>query len=204
MKQPVLEHALLEGERVRLRPLSVDDVDDAFALVHERREVFDWLIWEGPRTRDELVPWYRSWVMKQPSGENYHLAIVDLASGRFCGSIGVRFADHPFEGDVGYWLGSKHWGAGLGTEALRLVGILAFTSLEARALYAQVFEGNAASLRILEKNGYAEDPAARDVVEKQGRRRERRCFRLPRATWEEREADYRPLRVDVRLERRKR
>jgi RimJ/RimL family protein N-acetyltransferase len=199
VKQPRLEHALLEGERVRLRPLAPSDVDAAFALVHGCREVTDWLIWDGPETREELVPWYSNWAVQLPGGDNYHLALVERATGSFCGSIGLRFAGHPGRGDLGYWIGKQHWGAGLGTEAVRLAGFLAFEQLAARLVYAQVFEGNLASERVLAKNGYVEDPVGRDLVEKGGAYRERRFYRLTRAAWRARESGCPPPRVEVRL-----
>ena len=198
-RQPVLEHAVLEGERVLLRPLSVDDVDDAFALVHQRREVLDWLLWEGPASREELVPWYASWAVRSEAGDNYHFAIVERASDRFCGSIGLRFAEHPFECDLGYWVGSSYWGRGRCTEALRLAAWLAFEHLESRLLYAYVFERNHASVRVLAKNDFREEPARRRSFAKGDGERPCRCFELDRARWEELEASRPPCRADVRV-----
>lgn len=200
MRFPVLQDVLLEGERVRLRPLAESDVDVAFELVHRRREVLHWLVWDGPETRDELVPWYRNWISRQPGGVNYHLAIVELASGAFCGTIGARFADHPGLGDVGYWIGSPFWGRGIGTEAVRLLDHLCFAHLGAEALFAHVFEGNVASTRVLEKNGFVEDVEARDRVDKGGEARVRRYFRLEREAWAAQAGGFLPPRAEVVLE----
>ena len=52
---------------------------------------------------------------------------------------------------VGYWIGRKHWGKGVGTEALKAL-LLEVTT---RPLYAQVAKDNLGSLRVLEKNGFA-------------------------------------------------
>jgi RimJ/RimL family protein N-acetyltransferase len=58
-----------------------------------------------------------------------------------------------WEGDrryVGYWLGRPFWGRGVGTRALAL-----FLARErARPLYADPFEGNTGSVRLLEKSGF--------------------------------------------------
>ena len=40
----VLEHAELEGERVRLRPLCLEDVEPAFALIHRNEDILQWLV----------------------------------------------------------------------------------------------------------------------------------------------------------------
>lgn len=55
------------------------------------------------------------------------------------------------EAEVGYWLGREHWGSGLATRALR-----AFLEVERRRpLHARVVSDHAASLRVLEKCGFA-------------------------------------------------
>lgn len=157
-EQPSLEHAVLEGERVLLRPLARRDAAAAFPLIHRRREVLDWLIWQGPRRLAELEDAYDHWISSGETGCGYHFAVVDRAEQAFCGTIGVRFTDHPFVGDLGYWIGSAHWGRGLATEAVALTAYLCFEHLRARRLVAEVFLGNEASRRVLDKNGFACDP----------------------------------------------
>lgn len=199
MDQPLLADVELAGAKVLLRPISVADVDAAFALVHQRREVTDWLVWDGPETREELVRYYESWANRQPSGANYHFAVIERASGAFCGAIGLRFEGHAFEGDVGYWLGARHWSAGLGSEAVALVAWLAFEHLAAEALVARVFESNVASERVLAKNGFREDPDVRDQVVKRDELRALRTFRLTEGEWRAGEARALPLIERVRL-----
>lgn len=51
---------------------------------------------------------------------------------------------------LGYWLGRRFWGGGVGSEMLRR-----FLELErTRPLYADPFAGNTASVRLLEKHGF--------------------------------------------------
>jgi RimJ/RimL family protein N-acetyltransferase len=51
---------------------------------------------------------------------------------------------------VGYWIGRKHWGKGLATQALAV-----FLQMEGeRPLYAHVAKHNAGSIRVLEKCGF--------------------------------------------------
>ena len=53
--------------------------------------------------------------------------------------------------EVGYWIGREYWGRGVATEALS-----AFLKLEQRRpLYAGVARHNVASLRVLQKCGFA-------------------------------------------------
>ncbi|MEE8469005.1 MAG: GNAT family N-acetyltransferase, partial [Planctomycetota bacterium] len=114
---PTLKNLRLEGERVLLRPVRAADAEVAFPLIHERREILDWLVWQGPDDVWELEEVYSRWVTSSESGNNYHLAVVERASRKFVGTLGLRFLDHPWIGDVGYWVASEAWGKGLVTEA---------------------------------------------------------------------------------------
>jgi len=74
----------------------------------------------------------------------------------------------PFPGgfELGYWLGKEYWGAGLGTEAARGATDFGFGVLGMRRIDAFVFDGNPASVRLLEKIGFhyvglSEDAPAR-------------------------------------------
>ena len=61
---------------------------------------------------------------------------------------------------VGYWIGREYWGRGLATRALQAL----LRQLPRRPLYAHVARTNAASIRVLEKCGFAE-VGERDVFD---------------------------------------
>jgi RimJ/RimL family protein N-acetyltransferase len=70
--------------------------------------------------------------------------------------------------EVGYWIGKEHWGKGIASAALAKF----LTQVGLRPLYAHVAKHNAASIRVLEKCGFAvagEDrgaaPTGGEVVE---------------------------------------
>jgi RimJ/RimL family protein N-acetyltransferase len=52
---------------------------------------------------------------------------------------------------VGYWIGRDHWGKGIATAALAAF----LQAMEARPLHARVAKHNVASIRVLEKCGFA-------------------------------------------------
>jgi RimJ/RimL family protein N-acetyltransferase len=78
------------------------------------------------------------------------LTMTIVCDGEVAGNIGCWQAD----GDtlVGYWIGRQFWGRGLATQAL--AELLAM--VETRPVHAHVVSGNAASIRVLEKNGFVE------------------------------------------------
>lgn len=59
------------------------------------------------------------------------------------------------KGEVGYMIGSReHWGKGVATEVVKLLTDYGFGRLNLNKISAGVVDGNAASSKALEKNGY--------------------------------------------------
>ena len=200
---PVLRNLSLEGERVLLRPVCAEDAEAAFPLIHEQREILDWLVWQGPDDVSELEEVYSRWITTSESGNNYHLALVERATGMFVGTLGLRFLEHPWIGDVGYWVAREAWGKGLATEANFLAAHLAFRHLATGVLTAEVFVGNDASARVLEKIGYEREPAVRTqpIVGHPTRvDRDEWVFTLTRARFERAHDGWRPVSERVELE----
>ena len=72
-----------------------------------------------------------------------------LANGEVAGNV-LAF-DQSGRRMVGYWIGREHWGRGIATRALAAF----LAELPERPLHATVAPGNAASVRVLEKCGFA-------------------------------------------------
>ena len=178
----MLESVRLEGEHVILRPIRAEDVDLAFAQVHRRPEILDWLIWKGPESRADMLAFYSDWRAGDGAGLDYHLAVVGREDGRFSGSVGARFAGHPHSGDLGYWIAVDRWRRGYASEAIFLTAWLCFEHLEAALLYANVFVGNVASRRALEKSGFEVAHVSRPVLD--GAVREQWHMTLTRSRFE--------------------
>jgi RimJ/RimL family protein N-acetyltransferase len=69
--------------------------------------------------------------------------------GRVAGNI-VSW-EHSGERNVGYWLGKEYWGRGIATEAVSQL----LRQVKARPLCAHVAKHNVASIRVLQKCGFA-------------------------------------------------
>lgn len=144
----------LIGERCQLRPLVEGDAPRAFAMIHDRREILDWLVWQGPRTIEDLVDHCRHWRIESDVGASYQLAIALAESDLVCGSLSLRPAADRGAAELGYWIGVEHWGKGIGKEAVLLACHLGLRLLELSRLRAEVFDGNARSMRLLESLGF--------------------------------------------------
>jgi RimJ/RimL family protein N-acetyltransferase len=99
-----------------------------------------------------------------------------------CGGIGVRpgQGERRYTAELGYWLGRSYWGRG---HVTRIVGTFAPWVMDALSLYrlhATVLDFNAASARVLLKNGFIEEGTQRNAVFKRGRLHDLRVFALAR------------------------
>jgi len=68
----------------------------------------------------------------------------------------------------GYWLGEPYWGRGIMTAAVRATVEHLFRHFDFMRLEAPVFEWNPASMRVLEKCGFAREGVLRRSIEKDG------------------------------------
>lgn len=73
-----------------------------------------------------------------------------LFNGQVAGSV-LIYEDEDKRLEVSYWIGKSYWGQGIATRALQAF----LTDIEARPLYARAAKDNLASLRVLEKCGFA-------------------------------------------------
>lgn len=89
--------------------------------------------------------------------------------GVLAGGIGLILNGDVYikSAEVGYWIGEPFWGQGIATEAVKQMVIYTFTYFDIVRLYAEVFEHNKASMRVLEKNGFYLEGVRRKAVFKQ-------------------------------------
>jgi RimJ/RimL family protein N-acetyltransferase len=80
--------------------------------------------------------------------------------GECIGGTGIVLKEGPAlrTAEVGYWIGETYWGRGITADAVRGLTAYVFEKFpEIVRLYAQVFEWNTASMRVLEKAGYTRE-----------------------------------------------
>lgn len=119
-----------------------------------------------PYTKDNAVQWI-DFVKKNYS--SLFFAIAD--ENELIGGIGaVPQTDvHRFSAEVGFWLGQSHWNKGIITKALPVFCNYLFSKFDFNRLTANVFEGNDASQKVLEKTGFILEGKLRKSVFKENK-----------------------------------
>jgi RimJ/RimL family protein N-acetyltransferase len=87
------------------------------------------------------------------------------------GAIGINIQDdvNRFSAEVGYWIGEPFWGKGIATVALKAFNKYVFKKFELNRIFANVFEGNIASEKVLLKAGYTKEATMKKAVYKEGK-----------------------------------
>jgi RimJ/RimL family protein N-acetyltransferase len=148
----------LETERLVLRRLTADDVDNLFELDSDPA-VMRFLNGGEPTPRDviqhEILPRFlRSYVRSDGFGV---WAAIEKSAEEFLGWFSFQPAgeEEASAGDVtlGYRLRQAAWGKGYATEGARALIRKGFTELGVRRVVATTYQDNRASRRVMEKAG---------------------------------------------------
>jgi RimJ/RimL family protein N-acetyltransferase len=148
---------LSEG-RGRLQAMTtvlLRDVDEADLEVFYEQQLEEEAVRRAQfpaRDRERFMTHWRTKVLGNPTG---HVQTVTV-DGEVAGNIVAWWQDD--KRCLGYWLGQRFWGRGVGTAALRQ-----FLQREkVRPLYADTFVGNTASVRLLQRCGFQPVGTERD------------------------------------------
>ncbi|MBU1938070.1 GNAT family N-acetyltransferase [bacterium] len=119
-----------------------------------------------PYTRDDAEAFIKIALEKRPE-THFAIAVNDHAVG------GIGFSLHTdverISAEIGYWLGETFWNRGITTEALQAVTRYAVKEHKLTRVYADPYEWNRASFRVLEKAGYILEGRMRRSVIKDGK-----------------------------------
>jgi RimJ/RimL family protein N-acetyltransferase len=164
---------LIETERLRLRPMDMDDLD-AFVALHAEPEVTRFI-----RPLDRAAAEERLHRDESEWRQRNHglLAILDRSDGAFLGRCGLKYWPQFDETELGWALRREAWGHGYATEAGRTCIEWGFAELDAPYLTAMVNPENVRSIRVAERLGLApmrEDSLLGDPVIVYGLTREQR------------------------------
>ncbi len=167
---------LLMGPRVTLRAPQPKDYDDWRRV---RRESRDFLKPYEPRwsesdlSRRVFLARLRRGQEEARKGTDYAFFIFlrerndeQLVGGITLSNIRRRAAQYV---NLGYWMGQKHAGKGLMTEAVGVIVPFVFETLGLHRIHAAFLPGNEASRRVLEKNGFKEEGYAENYLQIDGK-----------------------------------
>lgn len=96
---------------------------------------------------------------------------IRRTDGKLVGGAGfnrLRLQDNPHKAEIGYWLAEPFWGRGIMTKIIGGLCAIGFDDFALVRVTAHVFESNARSARVLEKNGFKLEGVLQNYFKKNG------------------------------------
>ncbi len=150
----------LETERLILRPFKIEDANDMYNNWGIDPLTSRYLSWNPHKNIEETKKVIQTWINEYENG-TYNWLVEIKENHEPIGSISVVH-DKDLVAEIGYCYGSKYWGNGYATEALRKV--IEFFLLEKNyyMVEARHISGNPASGRVMQKAGMKKDAILRN------------------------------------------
>jgi RimJ/RimL family protein N-acetyltransferase len=119
-----------------------------------------------PYTEEDAVRWIN--FVRQNS---FNLTFAIANEKELIGGIGAMPNQdiNRFTSEIGYWLAEPFWNNGIITEAVRIFCNHLFTNFNFNHLTASIFEGNDASIKVVQKVGFVLEGVMRKNVYKENR-----------------------------------
>lgn len=146
---------ILFSDRLRLSKLSVDDLQDLVRLANNRSISERIINIQHPYTdlQASMRLGYVSKGFREGSRHCFGIYLKDSKS--FIGEISLHSRNHDHKlSELGYWIGEPYWGQGYATEAIAAIVDYGLTKFTIDEIQASCDQGNIASHRVLEKNGF--------------------------------------------------
>ena len=144
----LVQHQVLESERLHLRPIKLSDASDMFEYTSDEETTR--FLYEPHQDVARTERMIANYFMEEPIGK---YGIVLKETNKLIGAIEFRVHEDVKAGDLGFALSRFYWGKGYATEAAQLIIDLAFNELQLERVYAGHDPRNLASGRVLQKVG---------------------------------------------------
>nr|WP_091474130.1 GNAT family N-acetyltransferase [Flavobacterium swingsii] len=147
----------LESERLLLRQITSNDVNEVFAL-RSNPETMKYIPRPLVTTTDDAMDHIKMIQDKIEKNEGINWAITLKDNPKMIGIIGhYRIRWEHFRSEIGYMLLPEYQGKGIITEAIQLMLDYGFNEMKMHSLEAIIDPKNTASAKVLEKNDFVKE-----------------------------------------------
>ncbi len=161
--------AILETERLLLRPLSPTDATSIQKLASDRHIADTTISIPHPYPDGEAEIYISKKIAELKIGCSVTFAIKSKLEAKLIGIIEIRDIDREHSvAELSFWLAVAAWGKGYMSEALKPVLYCGFETLSLNRIYAYHMVRNPASGKVLQKNGFKLEGLLRQRIRKWG------------------------------------
>ena len=176
---------IIEGKKIRLRPLRMDDLDHIMAWANDWEVTRTLLMGRYPLTRENEKEWLES-KLKASSEET--VFVIETRDGKYLGGINL-FRIQPIDrhAELGLVIGSKKdWGKGYARESMELLIRYGFETLNLHAIYLGVVSFHDRAIKLYRSLGFVEEGRLRHRVFLEGSYHDMISMSLLRDDWSNR------------------
>jgi len=148
---------MIEGERLILRPVQPEDVNENYRSWMNDPEV---VRYTESRFQTHSLEQIREYVQSvQADPTSVFFAIIEKTTGKHIGNLKIGHMQPVHRSaDVGIIIGDKScWGKGYATEALKLAAVYAKETLKLHKLWAGIYANNPGSVAAFLRAGFVEE-----------------------------------------------
>lgn len=153
---------VLETERLVMRAISIDDVDEMFQQ-RSNPEVMKYInrpILQSRREAEELV---RNYEFLFEQGISITWAMSLKGESKMLGTVGYpRINKENYRAEIGYSLDPVHWNKGYMNEAIKEVIRFGFEKMRLNSIEAIIHPENSASSELVLKHGFTKEAYIRE------------------------------------------
>ena len=158
------EHAVLETDRLILRPLTLEDTADVFEYVSDEETMR--YIFKPHTNLQQTAEFIANYYLASPLG---FYALEHKDDKKMIGVVEFRIDDKEHEGEIGYMLNKKYWRQGFTTEACLRILSLGFHTLGLEHINSGHDKGHTASGNVLKKIGMSFEQLTENTHEVNGK-----------------------------------
>lgn len=166
-------------QRLRLRKVNNDDVEDIFSFTSNPRGK-EYLSWEPHESIGRTRDFVNSLVQKYHTGSTaVQWGIELLEEKKIIGLTGyIDYSADNSRGEIAYVISPEYEGRGYMTEANLAVISFGFESMKLNRIQAKAEVDNIGSQRVLERIGMQEEGVLRQYIYQKGKFRDFRMFAI--------------------------
>lgn len=143
----------IETERLLLRKMNIDDVEDLFEYASDPK-VAENVLWDQHQSIEDSKRYLSYMMKKYKKCDVSEWGIIHKQDNKFIGTCGFGWWNNfHCRAEIGYALSKKYWNRGLMTEAVREVVAFGFEKMKLNRVEARCMLENIASEKVMQKVG---------------------------------------------------
>ncbi|TSA28457.1 MAG: N-acetyltransferase [Ignavibacteriales bacterium] len=173
----------METERLILRKITIDDVNDIYEYA-SITDVTTFVLWDTHKTKQDSIDFIKLTEEQFNNNISFIWGIVIKSENKLIGTIDLRNWDAIHKcGEIGYVISQKYWNRGYVSEAMKTVIKFGLEELHLNRIEAHCEEENIGSWRVMEKCGMKYEGTLREKVFIKERFRSMKMYSILKSEW---------------------